>query len=164
MTDTTFTIERHFDAPRALAWRCWTDPELLARWYGPGIETIIHKLDVRPGGVWLNEMRHGGGGMFERMDYTDVDPEQRLAWHHSTTDADWNVVDNPMMPGWPRVLLATVTFETDGDGTKVRLDWTPHEASAEAEAVFQGAMAGFGRGWGAGFDIIGEILAELQAG
>ena len=40
-----YVIDRIFDAPVALVWRAWTDPELLARWYGPGVETIIHKYD-----------------------------------------------------------------------------------------------------------------------
>lgn len=163
MTDSAFVIERHFDAPRALAWRCFTEKDLLARWYGPGVETVIHALDVRPGGVWKNEMRFGDKASFERMDYTEVVPETRLVWEHFTTDARWAAIPNPMMPGWPKALLAEVDFADDGEGTRVRLTWTPHDASAAEIAVFQSAMDGFGRGWGTGFDIIEEILAELQA-
>ncbi|WP_245484999.1 hypothetical protein [Ciceribacter ferrooxidans] len=33
---------------------------MLARWYGPEVETVIHKIDVTPGGLWLNEMKMGG--------------------------------------------------------------------------------------------------------
>ena len=29
------TIERIFDAPRELVFKCWTDPEHLVRWIGP---------------------------------------------------------------------------------------------------------------------------------
>ena len=54
-----YSLERIFDAPREMVWRAWTDPELLHRWYGPGVETIIHQFDLRPGGAWLNEMRWG---------------------------------------------------------------------------------------------------------
>jgi uncharacterized protein YndB with AHSA1/START domain len=53
--------------PRELVWRGWTDPALLARWYGPNVETIIHRLDLRPGG--LLEMRWGGHSSFERVEY-----------------------------------------------------------------------------------------------
>jgi len=54
-----YILDRVFDAPREMVWRAWTDPELLSRWYGPGVETIIHKFDLKPGGVWLNEMKMG---------------------------------------------------------------------------------------------------------
>lgn len=52
-----YVLERIFDASRPLVWRAWTDPEVLASWYGPGVETIIHEFDHRTGGVWLNEMK-----------------------------------------------------------------------------------------------------------
>ena len=40
----TYILERSFDAPRELVWRTWTEPELLARWYGPRVETIVHRF------------------------------------------------------------------------------------------------------------------------
>lgn len=164
MTDLpTYVLERVFDAPREMVWRTWTEPELLARWYGPGAETIIHKLDVRAGGVWLNEMKFGKGGQRERMDYIEVTPPEKLVWHHSMTDADWNVAGNPMMADWPKVLLTVVTMEEAGDKTKLTLTWTPHEASEAECACFAGAMAGLDKGWGSGMDLLAEILVELQA-
>ena len=36
----TYVLERTFAAPRELVWKTWTDPRLLPRWYGPGVETI----------------------------------------------------------------------------------------------------------------------------
>ncbi len=163
MSDTAFVIERTFKAPRALVWRTFTEKALLSRWYGPGVETVIHELDVRPGGVWRNEMRFGENGMFERMKYTEVEPETRLVWQSSITDSNWEPIANPQMPDWPKVLRAEVGFADDGDGTMVRFTWTPHDASDAEIAAFAGAMEGLGRGWGSGFDIIEEILAELQA-
>lgn len=56
-----FVLDREFNAPRELVWRAWTDPALLQRWYGPGVETVIHEFDLEPGGVWLNEMKMSGG-------------------------------------------------------------------------------------------------------
>ncbi len=163
MTDLpTYVLDRMFDAPRALVWRTWTEAEYLSRWYGPNVTTIIHKLDVRPGGVWLNEMKMGERSGYERMAYGEVEPEARLVWHHSMTDADWNVIANPMMPDWPRVLLTVVTFADDGTRTRLRLTWTPHEASEAEIACFAGAMAGLDQGWGKGMQILEELLAELQ--
>ena len=68
-----------------------------------------------------------------------------------------------MMPDWPRALLTTVTFEDDGGQTKLRLTWVPHEATEAELARFSGALAGMDKGWGAGMELLAELLAELQA-
>ena len=159
----TYVLERVFDAPRELVWKTWTDPELLTRWYGPRVETIVHRHDLKPGGLWLGEMKWDGNSNYQRVEFTEVDPPSRLVWLHSVSDADWNVTANPMMPDWPRVLLTTVTFEDDGGQTKLRLTWVPHEASEAEIACFSGALAGMDKGWGAGMDLLAELLAELQA-
>ena len=159
----TFVLERVFNAPRELVWKTWTDPELLSRWYGPNVETIIHRLDVKPGGLWLNEMKMGGKSNYQRTEYTEVTPPERLIMLQSNSDADWNITSNPMMPDWPRVLLTTVTFEEDEDQTKMRLTWVPHEASEAEIACFAAALDGMGKGWGAGMELLAELLAELQA-
>ncbi len=39
----TYVLERTFAAPRELVWKTWTDPELLPRWYGPGVETTFEQ-------------------------------------------------------------------------------------------------------------------------
>ena len=88
----TYVLERTFDAPCEMVWRTWTDPELLQRWYGPGVETVIHKLDVTPGGLWLNEMKWGENSHYQRVEYTEVSKPGRLVWLHSNCDADWNVL------------------------------------------------------------------------
>ncbi len=159
----TFTLTRRFDAAPALVWRVWTEPELIGRWYGPGLETEVHRLDPVAGGLWLHEMKMGPQSMFQRMEYVEVDPPARLVMLMSTTDEAWRVIANPMMPAWPKVLLTTVTFEADGDGTRMTLEWAPHEASEAEEAAFAAAVAQMGQGWGKGFDIIEEIVAELSA-
>ena len=67
-----YIVDRLFDAPRAMVWRAWTDPELLARWYGPGVDTIIHKFDLKPGGEWLNEMKWGDKSDLSKAVFQDV--------------------------------------------------------------------------------------------
>ena len=158
-----YVLERVFDAPRELVWKTWTDPELLPRWYGPNVETIVHRLDVTPGGLWLGEMKWGDNSHFQRVEYTEVDAPARLVWLHSNCDADWNVTATPMMPDWPRVLLTTVTFEEEGGQTRMRLTWIPHEASEAEIACFAAAIEGMDKGWGSGMELLAELLAELQA-
>ena len=156
----TFTIARHFTAPPALVWRAWTEAGLLAHWYGPGVETVIHALDVRAGGQWLTEMKMGPNSYFQRADFTEVAPEAALSCLMSTTDADWNTIANPMMPDWPRVLRTDVTLAATETGTDLTLVWTPHEATEAELACFAAAKANFGGGWGKGFDMLEEMLAK----
>ena len=158
-----YKLERIFEAPRELVWRAWTDPELLHRWYGPGIETIIHNFDLKPGGSWLNEMKWGGKSDFSKMVFQEVTPPSMLVWHHSSADSDWNIITSPMMADWPRVLLTTVTFEDVGDKTNVRLTQVPVDAIDAEIACFAAAMAGMDKGWGGGYAIMDEMLADLQA-
>ncbi len=85
------------------------------------MDTIVHRMDVKPGGLWLVEMKWGDNSHYQRVEYTEVAMPERLVWLHSSSDAEWNIISSPMMPDWPRTLLTTVTFEADGDQTRMRL-------------------------------------------
>ncbi len=53
---------RVFDAPRALAFKAWTEPTHLARWWGPnGFTITTYEMDFRVGGAWRFVM-HGPDG------------------------------------------------------------------------------------------------------
>lgn len=157
-----FVLDRTFDAPRQLVWRAWTDPDLLQRWYGPDVETIIHEFDLKPGGSWLNEMKMSSGSNFQKVVFKEVTEPEKLVWHHFSTDADWNIIASPMMPDWPRVLLTTVNFADMGEKTNVRFSQIPFEGTAAEITCFTSAMTGMAGGWGKGFEIMDDLLVELQ--
>lgn len=158
-----YIIDRVFDAPREMVWRAWTNPDLLSRWYGPGVDTLVHEFDLKPGGVWRNEMKWGEKSDLSKMTFQEVVRHEKIVWHHSSTDADWNVISNPMMADWPRVLLTTVIFEEAGAQTNVRLTMVPLDATEAEITCFAGAMSGMDNGWGGGYKVLDEVLAELQA-
>ncbi len=157
-----FKVDRVFDAPRELVWKAWTDPEILHRWYGPNIETVIHKFELKPGGVWLNEMKMDAGSDFSKVTFQEVTPPEKLVWHHSPSDSDWNIISSPMMKDWPRVLLTTVTFEELEGKTSVSLSQIPMDATEAEINCFAAVMDNMKHGWGSGYSIIDEILVELQ--
>ena len=64
-----FTIERSFDAPRRLVWKCYTEPHHLARFWGPGDAKITATIDLRVGGVWRTLWTYSNGGEYG---YTSV--------------------------------------------------------------------------------------------
>ena len=52
-TDTQILMVREFDAPVALVWRAYTEPELVSRWW-PGRRGTMQscEIDFRVGGSW----------------------------------------------------------------------------------------------------------------
>jgi uncharacterized protein YndB with AHSA1/START domain len=55
-------LTRVLDAPRALVWKAWTEPDRLARWWGPrGFTLASCTLDFRPGGGYRFHMRSPEG-------------------------------------------------------------------------------------------------------
>ena len=159
-----FVMDREFAAPRELVWLAWTDSKYLQRWYGPGVETVIHQFDLEPNGVWLNEMKMSHGSNFQKIIFKEISKPEKLVWHHCSADADWNIAASPMMPDWPRILLTTVTFEERGDQTNVRLSQIPLDATDAEIACFAKMKDSMSGGWGSGYTIIDELLGELQAG
>ncbi len=155
-------VDREFDAPRELVWRAWTEPDLLARWYGPNIETVVHLFNLEPGGVWLHEMKMKNGSSFQKAIFQEITQPEKLVWHHySSVDSNGQAVDGPMMKGWPTVLLTTVTFDEKDGRTKVRLSQIPYEATDDQIAGFAKMKDDMSGGWGSGYKIIDDILNEL---
>jgi uncharacterized protein YndB with AHSA1/START domain len=113
-----FTVERVFDAPRALVFRLWTDPKYVAQWWGIENCTIpVCELDVRPGGAWRIHMRTADGTIYpNRGVYVEVVENERLV----STD-----VPDPTSPAWagapPQESLQTTTFEDVDGKTRVTL-------------------------------------------
>lgn len=159
-----FVLDRVFDAPRELVWQAWTDPDFLQRWYGPGVETVIHKFELEPEGVWLNEMKMKNGSSFQKSIFLEVSKPNRLVWHLCSVDSEWNIAVNPMMPDWPRKLLTTITLEERGDQTHVRLTQVPVDATDAETACFAKMKDGMSGGWGGGYAIIDDMLSELRGG
>src|SRR4029079_8753997 len=59
------TLTRIIDAPRALVWAAWTEPEHMAPWWGPHrFTTPVCEMDVRPGGKMLIHMKAPDGTVY----------------------------------------------------------------------------------------------------
>ena len=147
--DRTLVLSRLIAAPPAALYRCWTEPELLQRWFAPAPWTVPEaELDVRPGGANRVVMRGPDGTAFpSRGVYLEVVPNERLVFTDAYTSA-WEPSERPFM-------TVTVTFAPEDGGTRYTATvrhWTA-DGRAQHEAM------GFHDGWGRCADQL-EALAK----
>jgi len=105
-SDRELVISRILNAPRELVWKVWTEPEHIAKWWGPnGFTNTIIEMDVRTGGKWLHTM-HGPDGTDYPNEavFTEVIKPERLVYVHAA----------------PK-FTATVTFEEQYNKTKITM-------------------------------------------
>ena len=117
-------IERSFDAPVALIWQMWTDPEHFKAWYGPDGATIpVAKMDVRVGGSRLvcMEMQTPDGPMqmWFTGEYREVVENRRLVYTESMSDENGNV-RSPSDMGMPEGHPTTTEVRVDPEGVDGR--------------------------------------------
>jgi uncharacterized protein YndB with AHSA1/START domain len=142
-------IERSFDAPVALIWQMWTDPEHFKAWYGPDGATIpVAKMDVRVGGNRLvcMEMQSPGGAMqmWFTGEYREVVENERLVYTESMSDENGNVsspADMGMPEGHPMTTEVSIELEDVGGRTKMVMTHTGIPADSPGAA-----------GWAMAFD------------
>ncbi|MCL4854649.1 MAG: SRPBCC domain-containing protein, partial [Bryobacteraceae bacterium] len=79
---------RVYDAPAAIVWDAWTDPDRVAQWWGPrGFTLTTHSKDLRPGGIWHYTM-HGPDGTDypNKTLYHEVEEQKKLVYDHGAND------------------------------------------------------------------------------
>ena len=152
-------ITRVFDAPRSLVWKAWTEPESVARWWGPRVFTApVCKIDLRVGGEYHYCMRSPDGHDFwSKGSYLEVVPPERIVATDSFADAEGNTVPASYygMPGdWPLEMVVTVSLEDLGAKTRLTLEYSGSAAAAplEKQSMVQG--------WDESLDKLAEHLAS----
>src|SRR5438874_1617534 len=126
-SENAVVIERSFDAPAALIWQMWTDPEHFKAWYGPsGASIPVAKLDVRVGGARLMCMEmqtpNGPMQMWFTGEYREVVENERLVYTESMSDENGNVLspsEMGMPEGHPTTTEVRVELEDVGGRTKM---------------------------------------------
>jgi uncharacterized protein YndB with AHSA1/START domain len=160
---TPFVISRTFSAPAELLYKCWADPTEYGNWSGPkGTVVDVIRFDFRPGGQTHYRMTSGDNVSYGASAYIDIEPNVRLVWLNSFADEHGNAIKPPFTDVWPLYLHTTVTFTPQADGaTNLEITWLPYEATAEEEAVFDGARDGMTQGWTGTLDTLTEYIAKL---
>jgi uncharacterized protein YndB with AHSA1/START domain len=136
-------LTRHIAAPVAKVMRCWTDPVLLPRWFGPeGFTCTTKAIDLRAGGQWLFDMTGHGQVWPNRHRYMVMEPG-RISF----------LMDGGEEPS----MEVTVTMAPEGEGTRLTQTVVfPDVAGREAAA-----------GYGAeekGMETLAKLAALAEAG
>jgi uncharacterized protein YndB with AHSA1/START domain len=139
-------IDRVFNAPRELVFRMWTDPQHLAKWWGPRDYPASHiEVDARPGGRYRHCLHSTAGDMslWLRGEFREVVPPERLVFTFAWEEEGERGLEN----------VVTITFADEGGKTRMLFRQTPFQSDVELD--------GHGSGWGGSFDRLDEHLAFL---
>jgi uncharacterized protein YndB with AHSA1/START domain len=133
-TDRTIRVEREFDASRDHVWRAFTEPALLAQWWGRGNRLVIERMEVERGGHWryVEHTPDGETHGFEGR-YREVAPKDRIS-----RTFEWDG-----MPGYT-LLESAEFFVTPDGGTRLvstALFFSPEERDGMLHSGMEGGMA-----------------------
>ncbi len=146
MAEHTIVIERELEAPRELVWKVWTDPDEVARWWGPEHFTTPRdtiEFDLRPGGVCRLTMIGPDGQEYPSDGHFGVvEPPGRLSFGEETTD-------HPMIESGETIVEF---IDLGANRTKVVIT----SRMVCAEELLDMARAG----WGSQLDKLESLLAS----
>jgi uncharacterized protein YndB with AHSA1/START domain len=128
------TITRVFDAPRELVWKAWTEPDQIARWWGPpGWSAPVDRItmDVRPGGAMsVTNVSDEGDEMTVQGVYREVVEPERL------------VFEEPAETSWHEGAVSEMTLTDLGDGRTEMVVRTTIRTTEEMRTMAEAGMAG----------------------
>lgn len=150
------TMVRHFDAPRELVFRMWTEAEHFMRWFGPSQCSVPHcTVDARPGGVMHfcvqvpeGEGEFAGQKVWGKWIFREIVAPERIVFDDTFSDADGNTV---VRPGFPEETVISLFFEVHEGGTRMTL-------RNEGLDVDHGEI----QGWSESFDELVDYLRSMQ--
>jgi uncharacterized protein YndB with AHSA1/START domain len=129
--DNEIMITRLFGAPRELVWEAWTNPEHIAKWWGPnGFTTTTKSMDLRPGGVWIYTM-HGPDGTDypNEVRFIEIVKPERIVNSHGDGQREW--------------FQSSCVFTVEGNQTRVTMKHVFPSAEARNEVALKyGAIKG----------------------
>jgi uncharacterized protein YndB with AHSA1/START domain len=146
-SDREIVMSRVFDAPRALLFKVFLDPESIPHWWGPrGTTTIVDQMDVRPGGAWRYVHRGPDGSESGfRGEYREIVPPERIVYSF-----EWEP-----MPG--HVVVDTVTL-TEHDGRTTMTVTSLFDTREDRDGMLASGMEG---GAAESWDRLAEYLQTL---
>jgi uncharacterized protein YndB with AHSA1/START domain len=144
-------LTRVFDAPRELVWKAWTDPKMLAIWWGPkGFTNPRCEVDVRRDGRIHIDMRGPDGTVYPMAGkYTEVVEPERLAFTSGALDKDGKLLFE---------FLNTITFVEKEGRTTLTLHSRLLSTAPDTERYLRGHEAG----WTLSLEKLAELVNDTS--
>ncbi len=126
-------LTRVIDAPRVRVYEAWTKPDQMAQWFAPKpYQLIVKTMDFRSGGRFSMAMRGPDGNDFPFTGvYSEIVPPAILSW---TGEFESGPADQ---------ISTVVTFEEQGQKTKVHVRQTFYVMTPAVEQATKGAKQGW---------------------
>lgn len=155
-----FIISRELEAPLALVWKVFTEPEHMKNWWGPkGVKVGFSKMDFRHGGTFHYCMRTPDGkDIWGRMVYREIVPMEKIVLINSFSDEKGGLTRHPMNPAWPIEMLTIFTFTEMNGKTTFTVHWEPHHSTEEEIRTFDNGRDSMKGGWTGTLDQLTEYL------
>jgi len=146
-------LERVLDAPRELVWKAWSDPAMLAEWWGPKCFTNpVCRADVRTGGSIYIEMRGPDGTVYPMNGtYEEVVELERIVFTSGPLDAEGKTMFE---------VHTTVTFAELGGKTALKLVAKVLNMTSAAAA---GHLAGMREGWSQSLERLDGLVGQMAS-
>jgi uncharacterized protein YndB with AHSA1/START domain len=134
-------LTRILGVPRSLVFRAWTDPEHLARWWGPrGFTNPVSELDVRPGGLIRIDMRGPDGIIYPMKGvFHEIVEPRRLVF---TSTALEDAAGKSLLE-----IHNTITFDDYNGLTKLTLHARLVRKDIQLTPPAAAALSGMEQGW-----------------
>jgi uncharacterized protein YndB with AHSA1/START domain len=150
-------INRVFASSREKLFQAWSDPKLIAQWWGAKTVTApVVNLDFRVGGLLLYCMRlPDGQDIWGKGIYKEIVRPSRIVVTDSFADPQGKTVPGSyygMEEDWPTELLLTLTFEDLAGKTDFKLIHSGLPAGQ--------MMEGTADSWNESFDKLEELLSR----
>lgn len=142
-----FELTRIFDAPCALLWANWLDPDAVADWFAAGEYCVTSvRLDPRVGGGWRVDFASDAGGTYyEHGVYTELTAPRRLGF---TMIQSFPGQSSPEMQ-------VTVTLRDLGSRTELTFHQSGFGSVAHRDGMYEG--------WGECLDKLATYIARGAA-
>jgi uncharacterized protein YndB with AHSA1/START domain len=148
LDELTLHLERVLRAPRPLVFRAHTEPDLLAKWWGPmGFSAPSIEFDLRVGGRYRIAMQPPDDVLFYLSgEFLEVDPPTRLAYTFRWEDPDPD----------DRETIVTFSLGDLDESTELSVD----------QGVFatEGRRALHKQGWTESLDRLQELTSSATSG
>ncbi len=145
-----FVITRVFDAPRALVWNAWTDPQQIMQWWGPqGFSAPSCELDLGVGGTFQLDMCGPDGTIYPcKGSYREIVEPERIVYDSEADDG------HPCGNGLPPRSIVTITFAEEGEKTRLTIH-TRFKSATRLEAAVE---AGYGTSWDESLELLAQNM------